>query len=113
MINGTITTPEALRPTDIAWAQNLIIDLQRDEALRARWQQAEAAFCYTEANGAEPSPERSHLLNQLIHIGQALDEDTQRLQQVQQHSHLAPGTDPTELAEIARIRSQIFITDAA
>jgi hypothetical protein len=86
------------RPTDIAWAQNLIADLQADAALRHRWQQAEAAFSH-EAT-ADPTPERAALLQHLIHLGQALETNTQRLQFIWDHEYASITTPAAELAEL-------------
>jgi hypothetical protein len=103
-MSDTVVAGSNLRPTDIAWAQNLIADLQRDDQLRTRWQQAEAAFSYSESQ-QEPNPERGLLLSQLIHIGQALEADVTRLQLIWEHSY-APATTPEDV--VASLQARIF-----
>jgi hypothetical protein len=107
MSTSAAEVPSAdLRPTDIAWAQQLIADLHADAALRQRWQQAEAAFCWADAHQTSaPTPEQSTLLLQLIHIGQALGEDTTRLSFVWDHGY-APISSPA--AEVDALHLRIF-----
>jgi hypothetical protein len=114
LMNLGLTAEQSnVRPTDITWAQNLIADLQRDEKLKARWQQAEAAFCWTEAQVAEPTAERGQLLSQLIHIGQALEANVTRLVLVWENNYAPEPTDPAEVAAIQVLRAKIFSEDAA
>ncbi len=75
-------TSSSIRPTDWAWAQQLIADLQQDAALQhllAKWLQAEAAMRHAELSlEAERSgndrAQHQATLEQLIHLGEALQQ---------------------------------------
>lgn len=90
------------RPADIAWAQQLIADLQADEHLQQltqKWKAAATAICQ-----ADYDPAFSPAISQLLQMGESLQQLGQpvgilqrSLQHVWEHDYAPAHATPAEL----------------
>jgi hypothetical protein len=107
-MSTTIVDAPGIRPSDWAWAQRAIAEIQADahlQHLADKWQAAANALSQAEALSTQPSPERGEAMEQLLTMGHALQQlgqpvRTLHLEILWQHDYAPPTTSPERIAEI-------------